>query len=156
MPRIYDDLDLEYSWNGDFSLSGGDLADTSYDYLQSLLQDVQTVCAAELGDWETLPGLGAQLSDFVGEPNDKYTANLISDRVRVALVSAGIVAEKDLSVRVVPVHIHRVLIIVKIDAVATPYNSLDANSALVASFIFDFLERGISFMDQTPQLIGGG
>jgi len=152
MAHIYDNVDLEFSWNGDFGLADGDLADTEWDYLESLKQDIHMVCASALQDWEVYPSLGASIGDFVGEPNIKATADALHDRLKISIVSLGVVAEEDLLIKVVPVHIHKVLVIIKVNAIPTPWNSLANGEALVVKLVFDFMEQGIMFMESTPDL----
>jgi len=155
MAAVYDNIDLRWVWNGDIDLAAGDIADTSDDYLLSIRQDVHTVSASAFKDWELYEALGAGLDDFIGEPNNRDTASAIHDRLRITLVSLGIVQEEDLSIKLVPVHRHRVLIIVKLNALATPYNSLSDEQGLVISLVFDFLEHGTIFYERTPDLIAG-
>ena len=152
MAGLYDNIDLWFSWNGDISLDKGDIKDTSSDYLRSLIQDIHSVSASCLNDWEVYPNLAATLDDFIGEPNSKATCNAIHDRLRTAIVSLGVVSENDLNIRVIPVHIHRVLIIIRVDCIPTPWNGLDTTEALVTSLVFDFLEQGITFLEKVPEL----
>ena len=155
MPSVYDALDLRWTWNGDYAVGhGGDLMDTSTDALMSLLQDIHNVCASALGDWELYPNLGAGLDDFIGEPNVRSRANLIHDRVRLSLVDANIVRESDLKIRVIPVHRHRVMILIAVHVVPTSANGLSANNnKLRTAFVFDFVEQGMLFWDKVPQLL---
>lgn len=154
MAGYYDSVDLEFSWNGDFSLgSEGDLGDTRDDYLKSLLQEIHTVCASYAGEWELYPGLGASLREFIGEPNTRRIGEAIRERLRIALISAGLVAEGDLKVRVTPVHRHRVLIIVAVSVVPTSFNRLDTVTNTVSvSLVFDFIEQGIHFLGKVPEI----
>jgi hypothetical protein len=149
----YDAIDARFFWNGDYSLKDGDLADTSEDYLLSLLQEVHSVVASSLRDWENYPQYGATLDDFLGEPNIPSTASAISDRLKISLISAGIVEEQDLAIKVVPVHMNRVLIVIGIDAVSTTFNSLAQGEKLVTSLVFDTVEQQVVFLNKVPQLI---
>jgi hypothetical protein len=151
--HIYDNTDLTFSWNGDLALGqDGDLGDTSWDYLESLRQDIHMVTASSLQDWEVYPGLGATLADFVGEPNIKATANAIHDRLKMAITTLGVVAEEDLLIKVIPVHINKVLILIKVNAIPTPWNALANGEVLSTQLIFDFMEHGIMFYEKTPDL----
>jgi len=155
LPNLYDDVDCVWSWNGDFDVSvEGDLADTANDTLLSLRQEIHTIAASELNDWELYPGYGATLSDFVGEPNNQETAAAIHDRLRMALVANGIALESDLKIKIIPVHRHKVLITVKVLAIPTVYNKL-SEQAYVTALIFDFMEQSVFFLDKVPNLIGG-
>jgi len=99
LASVYDDIDLKWSWNGDFDLDNShDLKDTSDDGLESLRQDIHTIAASALGDWEVYPNLGAGLDDFVGEPNLRRIGDAIHDRFRIALTSTGLVLEEDLDI----------------------------------------------------------
>lgn len=148
-------MDIRWTWNGDFALGpDGDLLDTSSDVLVSMIQDVHTICASALSDWELYPNMGAGLDDFIGEPNVRSRADLISDRLRLALTNADIVDERDLSIRVAPVHRHKVLIVITIDVTPTPDNKLAATETRVkTAFVFDFVEQGMLFFDRVPQLL---
>jgi hypothetical protein len=155
MAGAYDFIDCRFSWNGDLVLSDhGDIADTSIDTIQSLKDQVNIICSSVLDDWELYPGRGAGLDDFVGEPNNEATGNAIKSRLSLALTSANIVNENDLYIRVIPVHIHRVMIVIKIDAVASRTNSLGTNG-VITSLLFDTVDHSIFFLDKNPQIIGG-
>lgn len=142
----YDDIDLKFTYNGDYAIGhDGDLSSTEDDALQSLIQDVQSISNSDAGDWEFYPGRGATLSDFVGEPNSRTTGSAIHDRLKMALIAQGIVLNEDLDVKVVPISNTTVLIVVRIDAEPTPFNSLSEDKLLVVQLIFDFRERGVFF-----------
>jgi len=150
LANIYDNIDLEWSWNGDFSLDRGELKDTSDDVLQSLRQDIHTISASALGDWAIHEGLGATLDDFIGEPNNVRTSNSLHDRLRISLISAGVVLEEDLSIRIIPVHINRVLIIIGVNAAATVNNDLNESEPIVVQAVYDSAEQQVFFLDKTP------
>jgi hypothetical protein len=155
MPTNYDDTDIRWTWNGDFGLgSDGDLADTTGDHLESLIQEIHTVIASEFDDWEIYPNRAAGLGDFVGEGNTRSTGDQIHDRVRLALTSSGLVREEDLAIRVIPVHMHRVLIHIKVNALPTANNKL-LDDPLVTQILFDYNERGIYTLDRKPKIFGG-
>jgi len=154
LPAVYDDLDIAFGWSGDLELGDdADIKHTSDDGLQSILDQIHSVCASMFEDWEVYPNRGAGYDDFIGEANTRYLGDRIHDRTRLALTGAGIVAAEDLQVRVVPVHIHKVLILIRIDAIATPYNQLAEGEHLQTALVFDSLEQQVFFLDQTPDLI---
>lgn len=154
MPRVYDALDVYFSWNGDLDIGrDGDIKDTSDDYLKSILQDIHDVAASCLGDWELYPAKTAGLDDYIGESNNRNTADAIHDRLRMAIISLGIVAEEDLSIRIIPVHINKLLIVITVKAISTPFNSLGIEQqTLVTNLVFDFMEKGVSFFEKVPEL----
>lgn len=150
---VYDDLDLAFSWNGDYDVGhDGDLEDTSDDGLRSLREQLHDICASSLKDWEIYPKRSGDLDSFVGEPNSKSTAGRMHDRLKLAIISAGLVSEEDLDIKILPVHMNKVLILLKISAAPTPLNGLE-KSGLVTSFLFDFLEQGTFFLDKPPKLL---
>lgn len=150
MAGNYDQLDIQFSWNGDILLEAGDIKTTQFDGLQSLEDQIRIVVSSALGDWEIYPGKGAGLDDYVGYPNTKSTGEAIHDRVRLAIVSAGLVYEEDLAVKVIPVHIHRVLIVVRVNALPSAVNRLNTGEVLQTAMIFDTSEREVFFLDKTP------
>jgi hypothetical protein len=153
MPGVYDNIDARWLWCGDLDLSSEkDLADTTSDTLQSLIDQIHIICASTLGDWEIYPGRGAALDDFIGEPNTRSTATRIRDRLRAALVSNGTVQENDLDIRIFPVHAQKVLIIIKVLAMAMPTNKLQESDSVVVSCVFDTTEHQVFFLDKTPTL----
>ena len=155
MAGVYDAIDMRWTWNGDYSLGhDGDLADTSTDVLLSLLQDIHDVCASAAQDWELLPNWGAQLDDFIGEPNVRSRANMLHDRVRLALTNTNTVAEKDLQIRVIPVHRHKVMILIAIQVMPTARNQLaETTNKIRTALVFDFVEQGMLFWDKIPEMI---
>ena len=155
MASVYDTVDLYWLWNGDYDIDKGDIRDTNEDHLQSLAQEVQDIAASALNDWANYPQKGATLDDFIGEPNSRRTGDSIHDRLRLALISAGIVRDQDLRIRVVPVHIYKILIVVMIDAVPTAFNKLNRQDKVAVHLVFDFLERGVFFLESAPKLLGG-
>ncbi len=148
--RIYDAIDLEWSWNGDYNIGiDSDIADTSSDFLLSLRQDIHTICASVLGDWEIYPFMTAGLDEEIGKPNNQATANRIHDKLRVSIVSLGI-SEEDLVIRIIPVHIYRQLVVITIKATPTPWNGLGTNELLTVLLIYDTSEHLITFLEKTP------
>jgi hypothetical protein len=149
---IYDSIDFSWSWDGDY-IEGldGDLKDSSGDknLLESLVTEVHTVLRSETGDWLLDPSVGANLSDFRGEPNNRNTGKGLEQRVKGKLIATGIIRQEDLNVRVVPVGRHEVLTIIKVNATATPLNGLTPGQPLIISLVYDTLEDSVFFLDET-------
>jgi hypothetical protein len=140
--RNYDSIDLDFTWDGDFLADQqGDLKDTSEDLLLSFKNEVFTIVKSDLQDWREDPSVGADLGDFIGEPNTSDTGKAIEQRIRNALTI--IATPNDLDVRVIPVGIHRVLIVLNIQVLATEDNGLKAGDAVTVSFLYDYFERGV-------------
>lgn len=139
----YDAVDIDWSWDGDHLVGpDGDIADTSDDYSRSLVNEITTVIKSELLEWEKDPTIGADLSDFVGEPNTRENGARLEDRVRTRLVDSGIVVPEDLTVRVIPLSIHRVMISITVLALATVNNDLTVGEPIVVNLVFDTTENG--------------
>ncbi len=153
MPGIYDNVDAAWSWRGDILPSDtGDIKDTSEDTLLSLRDQLHIISASALGDWEIYPNRGAGLNDFVGEPNTRTNGARIHDRLRVAITSAGLVAEEDLDIRIFPVNNFKVVIVIRVSAVPTAYNKLSVGEKIQVSLVFDSSEQSVSFLNKTPIL----
>lgn len=154
MASNYDDIDFDFTWDGDFTLDEcGDLKDTTYDYLQSLKQEIQTYIKSSIGDWKEEPSVGASLDDFVGEPNNRITASEMKARVESSL--SEIVNLQDLSVRIVPVGIYNVLVILTVDILPTTENKFPAGTSFTTTFLYDYLETGV-YIDIDDQAKFGG
>lgn len=155
---LYDAIDLEWDWTGDFAIGeDGDLKDTTYDTIQALLQEIQSLIRSKFKDWKNHPTFAANLHEFRGEPNTRETGKAIEERVYFALVNQNIVKPEDLSVRVVPIHIHQVAILIRISALATPQNSLVLGQPIVTTLIYDSVEDSVFYIpeDQVEQSYGG-
>lgn len=141
MPSNYDSIDLDWTIDGDFMKdSFGDLKDTSEDLLLSFKNEVFTIIKSDLKEWREEPAVGAGLDEFVGEPNTQQIAARLEDRVKSALLL--IASASDLSVRVIPVGVYKVLITVGVDVLATAENGLRAGDTVTVALLFDYMERG--------------
>ena len=143
----YDTIDLDFTWDGDFVKGlDGDLGDTSDDFIRSLMNEIRDLVKSDFGDWEKDPHFAADLNDFKGEPNTKKTGKTIEERVKSRITSAPLVQGQDVQVKVVPVHVNQILIAIRIQAIATPGNSLKLGEPIVVSFLYDSTEHDIFFL----------
>ena len=155
MASIYDDIDIEFNRNGDLELGRDkDIKTTKNDGLQSLLDQIHSICASTFEDWELYQNRGAALSDFIGEPNNQFTANRIQDRIKISLTASGLILSEDLKVRVFPVHAHKLLAIISIDAIATVFNDLQPGDSVRTALVFDTIEQQVFFLNKTPNILG--
>jgi len=146
---LYDAIDCEWTYDGDFAVGkDGDLKDTSYDLIQSKIQEIQSLVKSEVNDWKANPAFAATLSDFRGEPNTREIAKLIEQRVSSALISNNVVRPEDLGVRVVPTGIHEINILIRVSAMASNRNSLELGEPIVVSVVYNSVEDGIWFVKQ--------
>lgn len=150
---LYDSVDLDFSWDGDYIIGpDGDLGDTSYDLIQSFINEVRTVVKSDFNDWSKQPNIGARLLEFKGEPNTRDTASLIKDRLQTKLESNNLIKSGDLSITITPVHVHQILIVLRIQADSTSGNSLQLGQPVVVTLIYDSAENSIFFLPN-PQTL---
>jgi len=103
------DIDLRWSSSGDFCISQiGDLEDTSSTKLGSFLQEVQTRIRSDLYDWALQPQIGSGLSEIVGEPNNKETAESGKAMIIASLTKDGFVENERIRVRYMPISRHTI------------------------------------------------
>lgn len=120
----------------------GDLLDTSYFPLRCLIQDSRTRLEGDIGDWEIYPTLGANLSDFIGQPNDSMTGSMIENRTIQSLSQDAFVARSDIQTRYVPVSIYAATCIIKINVSRTP--GLDQHLEwLQLEYAYDSASKGL-------------
>ena len=124
------------------------MKDTSYDEIQALVQDIQSIIRSKFKDWKAHPSFASNLNEFRGEPNTRETGKRIEDRIFSVLVNHNIVQPGDLNVRVVPVHIHQVAIFVRISALATPQNSLVLGKPVVITLVYDSVEDSVFYVPE--------
>lgn len=144
--RDYNQVDLEFSYDGDFTIGlDGDLGDTANNVVQSFTQEVQTRLRSDLYDWAIHPHLGAALSDLLGEPNEKETAEEGKAKIISALTRDGLCDMNAISVRYMPVSRHHILYYVSIQLPFTKGEIED--NILRFSLLFDSnSEDGITFL----------
>lgn len=142
MPRVYDYTDLTWTSRGDFLIGhDGDLSDTAADPLRSIFQEIRTRVMSDLGDWLFYQDVGASLSDFVGEPNNKITAEAIKTRIISSVSRHGLVARGDISVRYMPVDIDQIMFRVSISVMPTARNAGSAN--LQINLLYNYAENNV-------------
>lgn len=147
MANYYDSTDAAWSWNGDFLLGDqGDIKDTMYDTLQSIVDQVSIICSSSFGDWALYPSRGAGIDDFIGESNTRITADSLHDRIRISLVSMGLVSEDDLRINVIPISIHKMMIVIYIDAISLGTNKLEQDGPLKVALVFDTVQQQVFFI----------
>ncbi len=150
MATVYDAIDLIYSWNGDYLIGpDGDFLDTASDQIVSMIQEVQSVINSDVGDWKYYQSYGSSLSDFIGSPNNRDTVKEISSRIRTSLITNSILQANDFSVQIIPIDKNKVLILVNVQAASTVNNSIVPGGTIVLSFVYDYLEQGVFFVNSS-------
>lgn len=123
MPKIYDKMDLYWTFDGDLIVGpDGDLYTPDDDVLRSLVQEVRTRIMGDQQDWELYPEVGAGLSDLIGEPNNKATAEAGKAKIIAALTRDGLVSAGDISIKYMPVGPYNLLYRLAIAVMPTDLN----------------------------------
>ena len=144
MAKVYDRTDFVWSSRGDFVFNSGDLLDTDYDPLRSLVQEVRTRVKSDIRGWKPFPDIGANLSDYVGEPNNKSTAEAIKTRVIASLTQNSFVAIQDLKVMYAPVTEERLMIRITIAVAPTGRNG--SSQSLTLNMIYSYSDNNVYYI----------
>jgi hypothetical protein len=145
MPQVYDKTDFAWTSRGDLVIGhSGDIMDTYEDPLRSLYEEVRTRIMSVTGDWRNYPDLGAGLEDYVGEPNNKVTAEALKVRIITAITRNGLVSNSDLEVRYSPIDIDKIMFRISIRVVPTARNA--GSDYLGISFLYDYSENHAYFV----------
>jgi len=141
-PQVYDKNDLAWTSRGDYVVAhNGDIMDTNTDPLRSLYQEVKTRIKSNIGDWKLNQNVGASLGDFVGEPNNKMTAESIKTRIKTSLTKDGFINSKDIKIKYMPVDVDMLMFRVSIEVAKTAKNAGSEN--LKINVIYNYSENNI-------------
>lgn len=144
MPRVYDATDLFWSAKGDIQISNGDIMDTAYDPLRSLVQEIKTRASSDTGAWRNSLDVGSNISDFVGEPNNKTTAEGIKTRIISSLARHGFVNTQDILLKYIPIAADKLLIRISIKVLPTPQNK--GSKEITIHGLYNYEEDQVSFL----------
>jgi len=142
MPQIQDSIDFIWASRGDIIFGDtGDVADTKFDPLRSLAQETLTRVKSGVEDWDVFPGLGADIADMVGQPNNKETAELIRTRIIASLARDGFINTRDMEVKYFPLNHESLFIRISIKVSPTALNG-NSNS-LVLNTLYNYSDNNI-------------
>jgi len=145
----YDGIDFYLSDDGDISIAeGGDIADTSYDYIVSLQQQIIFAMKNDSGDWLEYPTIGANLREFAGEPNTRENAKKIEAKLKNVLVHAVSIQKQDVEINVNAAGAHSVFIEIIVNAQPTVFNSL--KGPLIMTLFFDSTDGSLLWAPTSP------
>jgi len=123
MPSIKDDIDLFFNSSGDFALdSAGDIASTEFDMLLSFRQEIFNRLKSDFQDWALHSWIGAGLSDIIGEPNSRETAEIGKEKIENALTIGAFLSAEDVNIKYVPVAKDALMYIISVDVEPTEEN----------------------------------
>lgn len=135
MARFGQINDLYFTDAGDFVLgANGDLEDTKLHAYRGFIQRVKTRMMSKRGEWILQPGVGADLSEFAGQPNTRETGDRIKSRVITELTWDGLLQSQELIVDVIPVDDRQIAIIIFM----TPPQS---ENNLILNFTYDLRDN---------------
>lgn len=141
MAKNYDSTDLVFTTRGDYACFNGDLASSEEDPLRSLYQEILTRVKSSLGDWEMYPSLGASLEDFIGEPNNKITAEAMKIRMTASLAKDGFLNTSDLNIQYIPVDDDRILFRISVKIAPTAINN--NSTSLGIRVLYNYKENNV-------------
>lgn len=145
MVKNYDRTDLYFTRRGDYTIGvDGDILDTSGDPLRSLIQECRSRLQTDKGDWVLYPELGADLSQLVGEPNNKFTAEGLKAKVIAALNQFGMVDTRDLSISYMPIGASSILLRIAIRVASTNENHL--TESLKVQILYNYTDNNIHIL----------
>jgi hypothetical protein len=117
--------DLRWTWDGDISINTmGDLEDTSTTNLGSFLQEVHTRIKSVLYDWALHPYIGSSISEIIGEPNNRETAEDGKTRIIMSLTKDGFCEQERIRVRYMPISQNMILFNVLINVPNSSNNDI--------------------------------
>ena len=142
MANVYDRNDFAWTSRGDYVIShNGDIMDTDADPLRSLYQEIKTRIKSEIGDWKLNPTVGSSLGDYVGELNNKITAEAVKTRIKAALTRDGLINSADLSIRYMPIDVDRLMVRISIQVAQTAKNA--GSESLKINVIYHYSENNV-------------
>ena len=104
----YNEIDIQVTPSGDLSLS----SDGGFALISAsgvLKQDVTFRVRTNRDEFEPHPDVGADLDEIIGEPNTRETAGIGNRKIQYSLTSDGMVRDRDLSIRGVPIALDKVV-----------------------------------------------
>ena len=123
MPQIKDDIDLFFNSAGDLALDNtGDIASTEHDLLLSFKQEIYNRVKSDLQDWSMYSWIGAELSEIIGEPNTRETAEIGKEKIKSALTIGAFLSAEDVNIKYIPISNDTLMYVLDINVEATPEN----------------------------------
>jgi hypothetical protein len=144
MAKNYDSTDLLWTSRGDFYIANGDLMDTEHDPLRSLMQEIKNRASSDQGDWSVFPDLGATPSRFVGEPNNKETAESIKVSILSALTRNGYIHTRDVEIKYMPVS--RTELLFRLNVLVAPTVANANSESLTVHGLYRYEEDQVAFI----------
>lgn len=145
MARVYDGSDLVITSRLDLAIGhNGDIMTSIEDPLRSLYQQIKIRIMSDQGDWDLYREIGASVSAFVGEPNNKITAESLKKRIVTSMTRNGLVNNADIDVKYMPIDRDKLAFRINIKVAPTARN---VNSdTLRINMIYSYSENNAYFL----------
>ena len=144
MAKNYDATDLLWTSRGDYYIANGDIMDTEEDPLRSVSQEIKTRASGDQGAWKVFPNIGSSISDFVGDVNNKATAESMKARITSALTKYGYIHARDLKIRYAPISPEKLLIRISLKVAPTAKNRYSQELRLTG--LYNYKEDQVAFL----------
>ncbi len=96
-------VDFYFTESGDYFLGDdGDIADTKNELYRGFIQMVHTVISSTVGDWKLQP-IGANLTSFLGKPNNPDLARRIQDSIYTEIYKHELARPSEVKVEILPI-----------------------------------------------------
>ena len=142
MAENYDSIDLLWTDDGDWAIGrDGDLADTSFDPLLAVSQDIYDRVKSDKKDYIESPRIGASLSDFVGEPNTADAGFQIEKRILSSLEYGKAISPSDVAVEAFPLNLETIGIRLSLAVKPTRWNKNSRRLNIV--YVYSYHENNI-------------
>ena len=142
MAENYDDIDLLWTDDGDWAVGrDGDFADTAYDPLLAISQDMYDRVKSDKKDYTESPRIGASLSDFVGEPNTASTGLQLEKRVLSSFQIGSAINTSDVAVQAFPISVETIGIRLGLSVMPTRRNKTSRRLSVV--YVYSYHENNI-------------
>jgi len=143
--KNYDNSDLVITSRLDLVIGhDGDIMTSIEDPLRSLYQQVKIRIMSDQGDWDIYREIGASVSAFVGEPNNKITAESLKKRVIASMTRNGLIDNADIDVKYMPIDRDKLAFRISVRVAPTAKN---VNSdTLRINLIYSYSENNAYFL----------
>lgn len=123
MAKNQDSIDLFFNTAGDITIDGDkDIASTEHDMLLSFKQEIRNRVKSDFMDWIIHPWIGAGLTEIVGEPNSRETAEIGKEKILNSLTTGAFVAAEDVNITYMPVSKDALVYVIKVNIEPTEEN----------------------------------
>lgn len=131
--------DLRWSLDGDYTLLNGDFSTTESVPGKAFLQEVSDRVISSSGDWKLFPRKGANVDDFIGEPNNPTTQARIENAISFALTRDKFLDQQDFAVTAAPISQTQVAVRIDFD---TSLTNIIPDSTIQLNIVYDTDGKG--------------